>query len=116
MTPAVFEKVTLALPRATLVVQWGDMRAFKVGPRIFAILSGPSERPRTASFKCSDLGYAMLLERPGVVPAPYLARAKWVMVETLRALPDAELRDRIAQAHRLVVAKLPKKERERLGL
>jgi predicted DNA-binding protein (MmcQ/YjbR family) len=53
----------------------------------------------------------MLTEREGVIPAPYLARAKWVQLETLKAMDAGEIRERLAEAHRLVVEKLPKKLR-----
>ena len=109
MTPAAFEKAALALPGATLSIQWGDERVFKVGARMFAVLAGESKTRKRASFKCSDLSYEMLIAKPGLSPAPYLARAKWVMLEHLRALPDAEIKARLAEAHRLVFEKLPKK-------
>ncbi|MBL8549276.1 MAG: MmcQ/YjbR family DNA-binding protein [Hyphomonadaceae bacterium] len=117
MTPAAFEKAALALPGAYLKEQWGDDRVFKIGKapgKMFAVLSGKSVSPRSASFKCSDLAFEMLIRKKGIVPAPYMARAKWVMLETLAALPDAEIEARLAEAHRLVAAKLPKKEREAL--
>ncbi|MGE0829583.1 MAG: MmcQ/YjbR family DNA-binding protein [Hyphomonadaceae bacterium] len=111
MTPAAFEKAALALPGAVLSVQWGDDRVYKVGGKMFAVLSGESVKPRSASFKCSDLSFELLTTKKGVMPAPYLARAKWVMLETLTALPDAEIRARLAEAHRLIFEKLPKKQR-----
>lgn len=109
MTPAAFEKAALALPGATVTVQWGDDRVYKVGGKMFAVLTGESRSPRGASFKCSDLSFEMLTKKQDVVPAPYLARAKWVMLEHLHALPDAEIKARLGEAHRLVFEKLPKK-------
>lgn len=117
MTPAAFEKAALALPGAFVSVQWGDDRVFKIGKppgKMFAVLAGQSVKPRSASFKCSDLSFELLVKKKGIVPAPYLARAKWVMLETLAALPDAEIKARLAEAHRLIAEKLPKKEREAL--
>jgi predicted DNA-binding protein (MmcQ/YjbR family) len=73
-------------------------------------------RPRSLSFKCSDLAYEMLIAREGVIPAPYMARAKWVQLETLKALPCEEIRARLTQAHRLVAANLTRKARAELGL
>lgn len=108
MTPTAFEKAALVLPGATLSVQWGDDRVYKVGGKMFAVLTGESQSPRGASFKCSDLSFEVLTKNAGIVPAPYLARAKWVMLEHLRALPDGEIRARLAEAHRLVFEKLPK--------
>jgi predicted DNA-binding protein (MmcQ/YjbR family) len=116
MTPDAVEKAALALRAATKTVQWGDDLVFKVGGKMFAVLSGPSVRPRGLSFKCSDLAFEMLIEREGIIPAPYLARMKWVRLETLRALPAGELRARLAEAHRLVAEGLTRKTRSALGL
>ena len=38
------------------------------------------------SFKCSPEGFAELVERSGIIPAPYLARAHWVPLEDEDAL------------------------------
>ena len=45
---------------------------------------------------------------PAAIPAPYLARAKWVRV-TPDDLPAAELRGRVTQAYAIVRAGLTKK-------
>jgi predicted DNA-binding protein (MmcQ/YjbR family) len=114
VTRAAVEKLLLSLPGAALSVQWGDDHVFKVGGKMFAVLSGPSRKPATLSFKCSDLAYEMLTMREGVIPAPYLARAKWVMLEHLAAIEGEELAERLRQAHRIVAEKLPKKLRPAL--
>ncbi|MES1199117.1 MAG: MmcQ/YjbR family DNA-binding protein [Pseudomonadota bacterium] len=111
MTPKAFETAALALSGVSVTVQWGDDRVFKVGGKMFAVLAGPSVTPRSASFKCSDLAFEMLTAKTGILPAPYLARAKWVKLENLRALPDKEIKAYLAEAHRLVVDKLPRKAR-----
>jgi hypothetical protein len=67
------------------------------------------------SFKCSPETFAELCERPGVVPAPYLARAQWVGLETSGALANDELRESLAEAYRLVWERLPKGRREALA-
>ena len=61
------------------------------------------------SFKTSDEKFAELVERHDVIPAPYLARAKWVALESREAIPPTELRELLREAYDLVVAKLPKK-------
>jgi predicted DNA-binding protein (MmcQ/YjbR family) len=43
------------------------------------------------SFKCSEETFAELTERPHIVPAPYLARAKWVALERPDAIAPDEL-------------------------
>ena len=109
MTPKQVEAVALALPGATLSIQWGDDRVYKVGGKMFAAMGGG--KAPSLSFKCTDLAYEMLIQRAGIIPAPYLARAKWVQLEKLSAMDNAEVKARLAEAHRLVVEKLPKKLR-----
>ncbi|HEY1924433.1 MAG TPA: hypothetical protein VGG58_04220, partial [Candidatus Acidoferrum sp.] len=71
--------------------------------------------PVWLSFKTSHENFALLIERQGVVPAPYLARAQWVALETREAIPAAELCILLRDAYDLVVAKLPKKARAALA-
>lgn len=113
MTPKAVEKAALALPGATLSVQWGDDRVYKVAGKMFAAMGGG--KAPALSFKVGDVAFEMLIEREGIIPAPYLARAKWVQLTTLKAMDDGELKERLAEAHRLVVAKLPKKLRPGAG-
>ena len=61
------------------------------------------------SFKCASEEFADLVERAGVIPAPYLARAQRVSLETEDALPCAETKRLLHQAYDLVFAKLPRK-------
>ena len=104
----------LSLPHATEDVQWGDNLLFRIGGKMFAI-AALDRVPTSVSFKCTPEAFAELVEREGVIPAPYLARNKWVMLESLDALPRAELRRLIQDSYRMVAAKLPKKVRETLG-
>jgi predicted DNA-binding protein (MmcQ/YjbR family) len=63
------------------------------------------------SFKCDDETFATLIEREGVIPAPYLARAKWVALERFDSLPARELTPLVKRSYELVAAKLPKSTR-----
>ena len=110
LTPDTLEAFCLSLPAATLAVQWGDDRVFKVGTRMFAIL----DEDRHLSFKCSEIAYHMLTQRAGIRPAPYLARAHWVQLEDLGTLEEEDLLDYLRLAYGLVVQKLPKPERQRI--
>ena len=110
------ERHCLSLPGATLSIQWGVDRVFKVGGKMFAVMGPPEARPNTLSFKASDDSFHILTQVGGIVPAPYLARAHWVMLENLRVLKDAEIKGYLTRAHALVAAGLPKKTRAALGL
>ena len=107
-------RICLSLPHVTEQVQWGDHLVFKVARRIFAVAAlEPAEH--CLSFKCSDEDFAELIERPGIVPAPYLARAHWVALELENPLKPAELERLLRDAHALVFAKIPRKLREKLS-
>ena len=103
-------KICLSLPHATEQIQWGSDLLFKVHGKMFA--ATPLEpAPVCLSFKSSDEAFAELTERPGVIPAPYLARAKWVALETRDAIGREELAGLLRTSYQLVLAKLPKKLR-----
>ena len=103
----------LAFPHATENVQWGYDLCFKVDGKLFAVT--PLEpAPVRLSFKCTPEMFTELCERPGVRPAPYMARAQWVALEQLNTLPDTELRELLAESYRLVWERLPKKRQQEL--
>ena len=107
-------KHCLGFPHATENVQWGCDLCFKVDGKMFAVT--PLEvAPVRLSFKCTPESFAELCERPGVVPAPYMARAQWVALQSLNAIPDDELRELLAESYSLVWERLPKKRREELA-
>ena len=101
-----------SLPAATMSLQWGDHRVYKVGGKMFAVLT---ERG-TASFKANDVAFEMLVEMGQARPSPYMARAQWLYVDNIKQFPPAELRQYIAASHALVAKKLTKKAQRQLGL
>src|SRR5215475_10427318 len=99
-------KICLSLPHATESVQWGNDLVFKIGGKLFAVAAlEPGEV--WLSFKCSPEVFSGLIERRGIIPAPYLARAQWVALETEDALRPAELKPLLRDAYKLVLAKVP---------
>jgi predicted DNA-binding protein (MmcQ/YjbR family) len=106
-------RVCMAFPHATEQVLWGADLVFKIGGKMFA--AAPLEPARVClSFKCTPEQFAELTERPGVIPAPYSARALWVALESEDALPRAEIRELLRQSYDLVLARLPKKKQAEL--
>jgi predicted DNA-binding protein (MmcQ/YjbR family) len=101
----------LSFPGATEQIQWGADLVFKVGGKMFAV-AATEPSGHVLSFKCSDEDFAELLERDGIVPAPYMARAKWVALERFDALTDREIQKQITDAYQLIFAKLTKKARQ----
>ena len=116
MRHAEIEKFCLSLPAVTLVVQWGESRVYKVGGKIFAILSPASDKPHSLSFKASDESFHILTHVSGIIPAPYLAKSHWVCLERLDALSRKELKAYLTRAHALIAAGLPKRKQTELGI
>ena len=112
-----FDSLCRSLTGTSNVIQWGGASVWKVGGKIFAVCAvwgeGPDEK---ISFKCSDLSYQILCELEGVIPAPYLARAKWVQVLSNASLADEDIQSYIVEAHSIIAGKLTRKARTELGL
>ena len=105
------------LPKATLSVQWGNDHVYKVGGKMFAVLGGPPNgKERTLSFKAAEESFEILTRLEGIIPAPYLARAKWVHLDKPQRLPAKELKAYLARAHAIVTGGLPKKTQKEMGL
>lgn len=95
------------LPCATEDVKWGHDLCFCVGGKMFAAVN--LEPPHQLAFKCTPETFAELIERAGIIPAPYMARNMWVQEKELgEALERRELEPLLKTAYELVVAKLPK--------
>jgi predicted DNA-binding protein (MmcQ/YjbR family) len=94
----------LSFPHATENLQWGDDLCFKVGGKIFALLS-LSSVPQRLMFKCTPETFTELVEHEDIIPAPYVGRYKWVSFERLDVLPWIELKDLIDQSYRMVASK-----------
>ena len=98
----------MSLPAATEQIQWEKDRVFKIGGKMFAC-SG-IERDSKYSFKVDDERFLELTDLAGIVPAPYLARAKWIQVDPDSCeLPRREIQGLVRRSYELVFAKLPKK-------
>ena len=100
----------MSLPQATESVQWANDLVFKIGGKMFAVLA---LEPGNIwlSFKCSPEIFTELVERPGVIPAPYLARYSWVALETEDTLSASETKQMLHASYELVFQKLPQKVR-----
>jgi predicted DNA-binding protein (MmcQ/YjbR family) len=110
------EKFLLKLPGATLSIQWGNDRVFKVGGKMFAVTGPQEDKTSGLSFKASDESFRILTELDGIKPAPYLARAMWVYLDKPTRLPAKELKAYLTRAHAIVASGLTKKLQKQLGI
>ena len=106
-------QLCLSFPGATEQIQWGADLVFKVGGKMFCVAC-TEVAPNVMSFKCDDESFAELCEREGVIPAPYLARAKWVALERWDSIGDRALAALVERSYSIVKDKLPRKAQEDL--
>src|SRR5436305_15068703 len=101
----------LAFPHVTEEVLWGNDLVFKIGGKMFAVIGLDSASDHCMSFKCTQEKFAELIERNGIVPAPYVARYHWVALESFAALKEKELKALLKTSCERVIEKLPKKKK-----
>ncbi len=103
-----------SFPGVTEDTKWETNLVFSVGEKMFAV-TDDGNPPDGMSFKVEDERFLELTDRPGIIPAPYLARAKWIYVENSSALGDGEAAELLRRAYELVFAKLTKKLQREIG-
>lgn len=99
----------LSLPHVTEDVQWENDLLFRIGNKMFAVLTLGAESPYRMTVKCTPEEFAELTEQEDIDPAPYVARYHWVALKRFDALPQAELKRLIRDSYEMVKGKLPKK-------
>jgi predicted DNA-binding protein (MmcQ/YjbR family) len=102
------------LPAVTEDIKWGHDLCFSVAGKMFCVAA--LEGPLTVCFKVRDEEFDELSGSPGMRPAPYVARYKWVLVEEVNKLSRKEWAHYVKQSYELVRAKLPKKLAREHGL
>ncbi len=107
-------KLCLSFPATSEEIKWGNDLCFLVADKMFCVSS--LETPFKIAFKVSDEEFETLSVSPGFIPAPYMARAKWVMVNDPGTLTKKEWQQYIKQSYELVKAKLTKKVRKEKGI
>ena len=112
-------------PHVEETMQWGANLVYwaapkAIGGKMFALIDLNEDMRReegrrpVLAFYAGPLAYPELLERDGVIPAPYLARAYWVALAYWEAVPTQELKRLLEAAHVGVTARLPRKTRDLL--
>jgi predicted DNA-binding protein (MmcQ/YjbR family) len=91
-----------------------EVAVFKVAGRIFALVSlGPP--PGSVSLKCDPGLAAALRDRhAAITPGYHLNKRHWNTVALDGSVPDEELLELIDHSYELVVARLPKAQRNKL--
>jgi predicted DNA-binding protein (MmcQ/YjbR family) len=87
----------------------------KVGGKMFALLS-LTDQPVQLSLKCEPTrGEGLRDVHPAIRPGYHLNKRHWITLTLDGTLPPALVQQLIDDSYRLVMAGLPRAERERLG-
>ena len=102
-------------PGVTRDIKWGADLVLGVGGKMFAVTPSDGSEAGRLSFKVADERFLELTDQPGIIPAPYMARAHWISVIEPQRFSTAELEAFILDAYTLVRAKLTRKLQATLG-
>ncbi len=109
------QSICKPLKGVTQDIKWEDHLCFNVGEKMFLVTS-PDSVPVSASFKVSDEEFDELSVKKGFMPAPYLARYKWVHLDDITRLSKKQWEKYIPQSYQLIASKLPSKTKKTLGI
>lgn len=115
MTIEDIQKICKKFPFVTEDIKWENHLCFCVGGKMF-IITSPDSSPVTASFKVGEEEFTELSEKEGCMPAPYLARYKWIYTDNISRFTNKEWEVYLSQAYDMVAAKLPSKIKKQLGI
>jgi predicted DNA-binding protein (MmcQ/YjbR family) len=104
-----------SLPGVREDIKWGHDLCFCIGEKMFCV-TGLEGNPVGLSFKVRDDEFEDVSVMDGFIPAPYLARNKWVYLKDTRKVSRKKLEEYIRGSYELIKAKLPRKALRELGL
>ena len=103
----------LSLPQVTEDVKWEKNLCFSIGEKMFCI--GSLEGKFGFSFKVMEDDFDELCNIEGIIPAPYLARYKWVLVQNPDVFSDEKWHTYIKQSYGLIKSNLSKNVLKKLS-
>ena len=110
----ILRSICLSFPATTEDVKWGNNLCFCVGGKIYCIAN--LDPPHTFSFKVRDEEFDELSQVDGFKPAPYLAKAKWVLAAEDLKLKRNDLKTYLRNSYEMIKVKLSRAEKARLGI
>jgi predicted DNA-binding protein (MmcQ/YjbR family) len=115
MTIDEIELICKKLNGVTEDIKWENHLCFNVGGKMF-LVTAPDNVPCSASIKVSDDEFETLPLREGIIPAPYMARHKWVFLDDINRFSKKQWEHYIREAYQIVASKLSSKTRQALGV
>ena len=105
MTIAEVRQICLSFPAVTEDIKWENHLCFNIGGKMF-LVTAPDNVPVSASFKTSDEDFEVLPNRTGFIPAPYMARNKWIFVDDINRFSKKEWENYLRKSYDLILSKL----------
>jgi len=103
-----------AWPGVSESVKWEDDLVFSVADKMFVVTALRGPHKGRMSFKVDADRFLELTDQPGMIPAPYMARAFWVSIVEPERFSDAQTRVFVRRSYELVRSGLSKKLQARL--
>ncbi len=105
-----------SLPFVIEDIKWESNLVFSIdGGRMFCVFGIESSGYSGPSFKVDDHRFLELTDQPQFIPAPYMARAKWITLVEHKGIAVGELKKLIERSYRLYFEKLTKKRQRELS-
>ena len=102
------------LPNAEVERKWRNTQVFMVNRKMFALfILDDRDKPTDLWCKVDEDVFLSYTGQPGIHPAPYLARAKWIAMAP-EAMTDAMAKEVLRRARDLIFSKLPKRVQNEL--
>lgn len=114
MQPVQLLRMVEEWPGVEYDIKWGNVLVISVAGKMFCVMASSGDPKGSISFKVEDERFLELTDRAGFIPAPYLARAKWVKVEDSGKVNGKELHALIRRNYELVRSRLAKKLQKEL--
>lgn len=115
MDPKRLEKLCGAWAGVTGSIKWEDDLVFSVADKMFVVTGLRGPHKDRISFKVEADRFLELTDQPGMVPAPYMARAFWVSITEPQRFSDAQVDAFVRRSYELVRANLSKKLQAKLA-
>jgi predicted DNA-binding protein (MmcQ/YjbR family) len=115
MTAAQLEALCGRWPGVARDIKWGVNLVLSIDGKMFAVTPLDGSEGGRLSFKVADERFLELTDQPGIIPAPYLARARWISIVEPTQFATAELTAFVLDSHALVCAKLTRKRQAELA-
>lgn len=115
MTPRELESLCKDWPGVASSIKWEDDLVFTVAAKMFAVIGLHGPHGGRLSFKVDKDRFLELTDQPGMIPAPYMARAFWISIVEPERFERAEIEAFVRRSYELVRAGLSKKLQAKLG-